>query len=212
MANLRTGKYGQYYGSYLNESEHLSEDECEQNAKYIYSFLSAQGWSINAISAIVGNMYAESSINPGRWQSDSVGWESGGYGLVQWTPTTKYLNWCSENNLSDPSEIDNNLARIIYELENGLQFYGTGEFSDMTFREFSTSEISCGTLAIAFLLCYERPADQSESVQAYRASLANKYYDILSGSEPSEPIEPTPSKTKKKKFNFLLFNRRNKVY
>ena len=35
MSNLRTGTYGQYYGSYYNESVALGTAEKEQNAHYI---------------------------------------------------------------------------------------------------------------------------------------------------------------------------------
>lgn len=210
MANLRTGLYGTYCGSYFNESKHLTDSEMKTNATYLQKALSARGWTKNAIAAILGNMQAESSINPGRWQSDSVGSYSLGYGLVQWTPVTKYTDWCTSNGYSDPSEIDANVARIIYEVENRIQWYATAAY-DMTFKEFTTSSQDCGTLAKAFLLNYERPADQSSSVQEYRASLARNWYTYLSdGSEPDIPIIIPTNKRKKHRFNFILFNARNR--
>lgn len=205
MANLRTGLFGSYYGSFYNESEHLTSKEMEVNARYLYSSLSAQGWTINAIAGILGNMQAESSINPGRWQSDSVGWSSGGYGLVQWTPTTKYIDWCSSEGYSDPSEMDCNIARILYEVENKIQWYATTSYN-MTFKEFTQSTTDCGTLAKAFLLNYERPADQSESVQNYRSSLANSWYTFLTGVEPEQPENNGTGTNKKRKYNFLILN------
>ena len=103
MATLRTGAFGFYYGSTFNTSVSLTDSEMSVNAKYIYFSLSSKGWTINSISAILGNMQAESSINPGRWQSDDVGNYSLGYGLVQWTPVTKQTDWGSGQGLSDPS-------------------------------------------------------------------------------------------------------------
>lgn len=210
MANLRTGEHGNYYGSFFNESVVLSIGEMSINAKYIYTALKNKGWSNNAIYSLLGNMQAESSINPGRWQSDSVGNSSLGYGLVQWTPSTKYTNWCTEQGYSDPSEMDNNISRILYEVENNLQWISTDTYN-FSFKEFSKSTKSVDELAKAFLLCYERPADQSEAVQTYRSSLANNWRETLSGIViPDDPDNPTITTKKKKKYNFLLMNSRKR--
>lgn len=206
MANVRNGTYGAYYGSFFNESEPLPQDEMNENAKYIASYLTDNGWSKNAIAGMLGNMHAESTINPGRWQSEDVGNTSLGYGLVQWTPSTKYTDWCSEQGYSDPSEMDNALARILYELENNIQWIATSSYN-FTFEEFSKSELSVSELAKAFLLNYERPADQSEEVQNYRASLGEQYYSVISGELP----DPEPAKKKKRKFKFMLFTARKRM-
>lgn len=210
-AILRSGIFGDYYGNTYDTSNALTQSQMETNAFYIYSYLKHEGWSENAISALLGNMQAESSINPGRWQSDRVGGDSSGHGysLVQWTPYTKYTNWCSEKGYSDPSEMDNALSRILYEVENDIQWIGVGSYSGMSFEEFATSELSVSELATAFLLCYERPADQSESVQNYRGSLAENWYKYLTGKDPSQPGGGA-SHTKKNKYNFILFNRRRR--
>jgi hypothetical protein len=198
----RVGIYGVYFGSTWGSSESLSSEYMNMNAQYIYSYLSAEGWTLNAIAAILGNMQAESAINPGRWQSNDVGNTSLGYGLVQWTPATKYIDWCSSEGRSDPSEMDNNLARIVWEVANKQQWRPRGAYSSMSFSEFTKSTESCLTLAKAFLLCYERPKDQSVSKQEYRASLAAHYYTLLSGVEPDPPSGSY--RQKKKKFNFVL--------
>lgn len=206
---LRSGIFGSYYGNIYSESCALNQSQMEVNADYIYSYLTHEGWSINAIAALLGNMQAESSINPGRWQSDRVGGESSGHGysLVQWTPYTKYTEWCSSEGRSDPSEMDNALARITYETKNNIQWIGVGRYSDMSFEEFTSSEMSTSELAKAFLLCYERPADQSESVQNYRGGLAESWYTYLTGVTPSNPTQKT---NKKNKYKFILFNKRKR--
>lgn len=214
--SLRQGTYGSYWGNDYNSSDAIGDEKRKVNATYIYNFLSYHDWTINAISALLGNMQAESTINPGRWQSDRVGGDSSGHGysLVQWTPYTKYTNWCSDNGYSDPSEMDTALTRILYEVANHLQWIGVGTYYEMTFKEFSQSTASVSYLAKAFLLCYERPADQSESVQNYRASLAESWYEYLTGVTPNPPT-PTPyTSNKKKKFNWILFNRnkRRQIY
>lgn len=207
-AILRSGIFGDYYGNTYDTSNELSQSQMEVNATYIYSCLKHEGWTDNAIAAILGNMQAESSINPGRWQGDNVG---GGpaYGIVQWDPFSKYINWCSEWGFSDPSEMDSNLARIMWELKNKEQWYGVGAYSDMSFEDFSKSSESVGSLAKAFLLCYERPADQSESVQNYRASLAESWYEYLTGLSPTPPSGDGSNKNKKR-FKFILFGKRRR--
>lgn len=206
MSNLRTGTYGQYYGSYIGESVALTAEQMQLNARYIHSYLIDKGWSLNAICGMLGNIQAESSMNPGRWQSDNVGAVSNGYGLVQWTPSTKFTQWANESGYPDYSEMDTNLIRINYEVNNNVQWIATDAYP-YSFKEFSTSGLSVGELAKAFLLNYERPADQSESVQNYRASLAEAWYQELTGETPHPPVTPS-TKAKRKKFNFILFNRR----
>lgn len=212
MANLRTGSYGSYYGSFKNESSPLSKLEMQANATYIRNYLSNKGWSLNSICAILGNMQAESSINPGRWQADNVGVTALGYGLVQWTPSTNYTEWATSNGFDDYSEMDTNLARIVYEVENNLQWIKTDVYP-ITFDQFATGKISFVELPLyylteAFLINYERPADQSNSVKEYRTSLANYWFNYLNGSTPNIPV--TPTKTKRKHYNFLLFNARKR--
>jgi hypothetical protein len=208
MGNLRTGSFGSYYGSYIGGSKPLSFDQMKVNAKYIYSYLINEGWTINAISGMLGNIEAESTMNPGRWQNDNVGVSSLGYGLVQWTPSTKYIDWCTSEGITDSSEMDSNLRRIIYESENNIQWIATSSYN-MSFKEFSNSTLSVSELAKAFLLNYERPADQSSEVQNYRAELGLQWYLYLQGSDPESPTY-TPSNRKKRNYNFILFqaNRR----
>lgn len=81
----------------ISNNKYLTQGEMESNAKEIYIYLSDKGWTINAISGLLGNMQRESTINPGLWQSLKEGNYSGGYGLVQWTPATKYTNWAKAN-------------------------------------------------------------------------------------------------------------------
>lgn len=214
MAILKSGKYGNFYSEVYGEtSAPLTESEMKVNAKYIYSYLTNEGWTISAIAGILGNMQAESTINPGRWESEEIFNYSRGFGLVQWTPATKYIEWATANGYNDPSHIDGNLARIIYEVKNKLQWIATDSY-DLTFEEFTKSTSSVSSLAKAFLLNYERPADQSSSAQNYRASLAQNWYSYLRGVTPDEPETPISPKRKKRKYKFLLFNanRRRKTW
>lgn len=178
---LRTGEYGQYWGNDYNSSNALTQSQKEVNAKYILKALGNKGFSINAICGMLGNMETESSLNPGRWESDRVGGEAKahGYGLVQWTPYTKYTNWCT----SHPEQMDNNIKRIIYEIEHEVQWIKTKQYN-FSFSTFAKSKETPTYLADAFLKNYERPAEPN---QPQRGVQAEKWYKFLNEIEP-KPI------------------------
>ena len=205
----RTGTYGTYWGDEQNSSHGLTYAQMEVNATYIYSALSYGGWSIESISAMLGNMQTESSINPGRWQGNNVG-VGPAYGLVQWDPYTKYTQWATNLGF-DYSTMDSNLDRINYELENGLQWISTSSYP-MSFSEFKTATGSPYDLAMAFLYNYERPASLN---QPSRGTQAEAWYTYLTGQTPTPPGPgpgPSPGGSYRRNgFNFVLFNRRRRV-
>lgn len=143
------------------------------NAAFIREYLITRGWSLNAICGMLGNMQTESTINPGIWQSLKLNNFSGGFGLVQWTPATKYTNWCDANGLAW-GNIVSNLKRIEYEVDNDLQWINP----NMSFREFSKSKQTPYQLGLLFLKHYERPANPN---QPQRGTQAEFWYEYLSG-------------------------------
>lgn len=176
------------------------------NASYIHQFLAPLGWSVNAIAGMLGNMETESTINPSIWQNLDEGNTSLGYGLVQWTPATKYLSWCSENEL-DPASMSSALSRIEYERANGLQWISTEDYP-LSFDEFKVSTASPSYLAQAFLRNYERPADQD---QPARSTQAEKWYTYLtSGDVPSNPSYPIITKKKSMSLWLMLATTRRR--
>lgn len=64
--------------------------EGTMNIFEIKNELTVQGYTLEAISGILGNVQAESGFNPWRWQGDRVG-TGRGYGLFQFTPASGYL-------------------------------------------------------------------------------------------------------------------------
>ena len=140
---------------------YLSLDQMTDNAQYILDYLLNKGWTKNAICGMLGNMQRESTINPGIWQNLDSGNTSLGFGLVQWTPASKYFTWCDSNNL-EYSAMDSNLKRILWELENGEQYYSTDSYPE-SFKEFTQSTKSVTYLASAFLHNYERAGVSAET-------------------------------------------------
>lgn len=198
MIESRTGSFGEYYGSPYDSSAALTQAQMEINAYYIYMSLSASGWTLNSICGMLGNMQVESSLNPGRWENDTVGGDptGHGYGLVQWTPYTNYTDWAINSGYNDPSIMDANLARINYELANNLQWIPTLQYP-MTFQGFKESTGSPDYLALAFLANYERPADPNQPI---RGEYALAWYNYLGGITSSTP--------KKRGFPWIIYARK----
>lgn len=179
----------------VNEYGTIGQSGMENNADIILAYCVDSGWSINAISALLGNMQAESGINPCRWENDNVGNLSGGFGLVQWTPATKLINWVYDQyalgflHNDDYTDGDNQLARLQYELENGLQYSPTAQFKE-SFPEWVVSTKNPGYLAAAFMKNYEKPLKQNWKVQIDRAKNARQWYIYLTGTDCGGWIPP----------------------
>ena len=180
----------------------------QNNAHLIYNYFTGKGWTLNAIAGMLGNMQRESTINPGVWQNLDTSYVSGGYGLVQWTPSTNVTTWLTSNgyNMNDANSNGNGqCARIIYELENGLQWIPTSGYP-MTFSEYSKSTLDPRMLATIFLKHYERAGVEA---LVERQDNAEYWYGYLRTVDPDIPIPVT--RKKKKRYKFVLFNRRRFV-
>lgn len=183
-ASIRMGEYGTYIGNTFNSSNYLTYNQMKVNAEYIYNAFKDKGWTLNAVAGMLGNMQRESTLNPGIWQNNDVGNTSVGYGLVQWTPATKYIDWLLPG--SDASTMDNNISRILYELENNLQWIST-ELYPMSFKEFTTSKERPEDLASVFLYNYERAGVSAENE---RRENALNWYLYLGGIIPPYEVKP----------------------
>lgn len=157
-----------------SSNSYLTLAEMKVNAQYIWDYLRPLGWTKNAVCGMLGNMQTESTINPGIWQSLDEGNMSGGFGLVQWTPATNYTNWADSHSLVWTA-INSQLQRILYEVENNLQWID----SEMTFQEFTQSTDTAYSLAMLFLAKYERPADPNQPI---RGTQADYWFSFLNGS------------------------------
>lgn len=165
MATYSSNKYLTSYGT-----------EMTANATYIFDYFTSKGWTKNSICAMLGNMQRESTINPGIWQNLDEGNTSLGLGLCQWTPATKLIEWCNSNNLNYLS-IDAQCKRIIYELENGLQWIATSDYPE-SFSEFTQSTKDIEYLVYAFLKNYERAGVEAVSE---RIDHAEYWFSTLEG-------------------------------
>ncbi len=182
------------------ESRVLTLAEMQNNARIIGQAFSAEGWTLKAICAMLGNMQLESAINPGRWQNDTIG--SGGFGLVQWTPASTVRNWIlSYYGSTDYTNGDFQLGRILHELENGLQYAPTAAHP-LTFREFTQSEADLDYLTDTWLYNYER----GTPVLPQRRANARYWWNYFGGGPlPEElPLWLTTHLKRKRKKGFIL--------
>lgn len=181
--------------NWISANRFLSGSEMDNNAIKFYYTMTRLGFSYNAILGMLANLQSESTINPGIWESLNP--YSGGYGLVQWTPYTKYSDWAGsgwENNGQKECE------RINYESENGLQWFGNPSAGDIgypttppvSFAEFKTSNLDPVTLADYWLLYYEHPReDLLPSRHSENVNNVQYYNTLLNGGGP---IPPQPGK------------------
>ncbi|WP_461248090.1 phage tail tip lysozyme [Treponema sp. R6D11] len=116
-------------------------------------------------------METESNINPGRWEYGHTNDMRYGYGLVQWTPASKYFNWARNSNL-EPSYMNSQLERILWEVENNEQFYT----NTMTFKQFTRSTDTPYNLAMIFLKVYEMPRNPYQPLRGVQAAF---WYSVL---------------------------------
>lgn len=161
------------------------------NEQVIWQFLKSKGANDYGAAGLMGNLFAESALNPKNLQNsfekkfgmtdesyttavDNGSYtnfihDSAGFGLAQWT------YWSRKQNLL-------NYARSVRKSIGDL-----GMQLDFLYQELSTGypaiwKTICSAPSVmaasnAVLLNYERPADQSEAVQSKRASYGQGYYD-----------------------------------
>ena len=157
----------------------------------IWNFLKGKGLSNQAAAGLMGNLYAESGLSSTNLQNtynrklgfDDAAYtqavdngtynnfvkDSAGYGLAQWTYHTRkqnLLNFAKEKKKS------------IGDLEMQLEFL----FKELTgnYKGVYNCLLTAKTILEAsnvILLKYERPADQSQAMQAKRAKFGQVYYD-----------------------------------
>jgi hypothetical protein len=160
---------------------YLTLPQMTENAQYILDYLIDRGWTRNAICGMLGNMQTESTINPGIWESLNAGNMSGGYGLVQWTPASKYTDWADSNSLTWGA-IDSNLLRIIYEVDENIQWI----HPTMSFYEFTQSTDTPYNLAMLFIEHYERPANPNQPIRGTQAEYWNETLEDGPGPNPDD--------------------------
>ena len=175
--------------SWTARNGYLTTAEMEGNATMAANYFTSQNWTLNAICAMLGNMQAESGINPGIWENLDP--YNGGYGLTQWTPYTKLSDWATAEGLTWLDDGTTQCKRIDYEAVNNLQWFYNSELGlspPITFLQFSTSHLDLNTLSNYFLWFYEHPADPGPGTQAIRQANAQAWWTFFGGGATQLPV------------------------
>lgn len=146
----------------------LTQEQAMHNAGNILDFFQGTDWTKLSLSAMIGNMWAESRVNPNMYELGYDWDQDRGFGLVQWTPRSKYWNWALDQGYST-SELRNGdvqLARIQYEVDSNIQWLRRYDYP-YSFAEFRQNSMNASleTLVEMFMWCYERP-NQSAGEQS----------------------------------------------
>lgn len=176
---------------WIKGNRYLTQAESDNNAYIVYSYLLGLGWSFNAICATLGNMYRESQVNPGLWENHPA--QSGGFGLVQWTPATNFTNWADRYGYAHDSG-DAQLQWINDETVPSGQWIPTVAYP-VSFDDYKVSTQSVDWLTGVFQRNFERNADYNDLV--LRQQYAQYYYDLLQHYNPDDPPYD-PGRTGKK--------------
>lgn len=174
------------------------------NEKRIWDFLMEKIGNPCGVAGLMGNLYAESGLNPinlqntyerklgmtdeaytkavdsRKYSANSFIHDSAGYGLAQWTYRTrkeKLLNFAKKRKASI-GDLDMQLDFLWQELQ-GYRGVLKALCEAKTVRKASD----------AVLTQYERPANQSESVKKKRASFGQRYFDQFANPTDEEDEE-----------------------
>lgn len=166
------------------------------NEERIWNYLVDKGLSRAGAAGLMGNLYAESALNPQNLQNsyekklrhtdssytaavDNGSYEnfvrdSAGYGLAQWTYWSRKQNMLEFARAAGKSigDLKMQLDFLFKELNEGYKSVLTVLKTATTVKAASDS----------VLLNYERPADQSNAVKAKRAGYGQTYYDKYAGT------------------------------
>ena len=157
----------------------------------IWSYLKARGLTDAGAAGLMGNLYAESGLRANNLQNSYGGKlgmadaeytemvdkgsytnfarDSAGYGLCQWTYWSR-----KEALLAYAKAAGKSIGDLEMQLDFLMKELSTGYKVVLTTLKTTTSVRAASD---AVMLQFERPADQSETAKARRASYGQKYFD-----------------------------------
>lgn len=170
--------------------------------KAIWDFLKSKGFNDFAVAGLMGNLFAESGLNPQNLQNtynkkfgktdaqytaevDNSSYtnfvhDSAGYGLAQWTYYSRKQGLLNAARAAGVSigNMNMQLAYLWQELQGYKSVMGTLK-----------AATSVRAASDAVLTGFEKPADQSETVQKKREEYGLAYYNKYAGTQAAEPQE-----------------------
>lgn len=178
----------------------IDQTQQEHNARGLFTQLYRIGFTPGPICAMLGNIQAESGLNPGNLQGASadplpdnqtmLAFTSGA-GIVQWTPAkdtiVPYAISISRNWYSMVTQF----LRLKYEFDNNIEFIGVTVggvyYNWQVFYDYEVDPLdpmqTINDLAEAFLRGYLRPSNPDATL-ANRQFYSRQWYSLLKDFKP----------------------------
>lgn len=197
-------------GTEIAPPENTPVIDASDSEKTIWNTLRAAIGNDYGTAGLMGNLYAESALKPGNLQNtgnkalgltdeqfvaavdsgeysaDKFIHDGYGMGLAQWTYYTRkqaLLNFVKAAGKSI-GDLETQLAFLLQEIKGYTSVWNT-----------LTTATSVREASDAVLVKYERPANQSESVQVKRAGYGQQYYDKYAAASANTPTVPSAPAT-----------------
>lgn len=208
-ANYIIEQFNSGVGSTTNPQTAASNGDCICSSKKITSsnlagsdnrekawiYLSGQGFTPPQVAGMIGNMVAESGLNPRRVEgtitptgdSDNPG--SGGYGIVQFTPGTKIIPFAKLRG-KPPGDLGLQLDLLVSQLNGSPD---VGSISEKPAGDALKSTTTVEEATTVFLRRYERAGVERLDVRLDAANQA--MVDFGGGSTPTPTTTNTSTTT-----------------
>ena len=177
--------------------------------KVIWDYFKKKGLNDYGIAGLMGNLYAESGLKPTNLQNTyekKLGYtdaeytaavdqgkytnfvkDSAGYGLAQWTYWSR-----KQNLLNYANSVNKSIGDLTMQLDFLYKELSEG-YKNTVLKTLCEAK-SLLEASNSVLLQFERPADQSVTVQNKRASYGQKYYDsYATATDESSKPATTPT-------------------
>lgn len=183
----------------------------DTNEEKIYNFLYERLKNHYAVAGLMGNIYAESGLNPKNLQNNGnriLGMtdedftksvdngkytnfirDSYGYGICQWTYWNRKQNLLNYAKTCGSSigDLGMQLSFLVYELQNA--------YRSVWYKLLSSTSVRHASDVV--LTEFEKPADQSENVKIKRASYGQIYFEKYAQNKNQNQISNSEKSTTK---------------
>lgn len=184
------------------------------NEEKIWNYLQKQGLSDCGCAGLMGNLYAESGLNPQNLQNTSeksLGMtddsytsavdngtyknfvrDNAGYGIAQWTYWIRkqQMHFHSKQKGKSIGDLEMQLDFLMHELQTGYKDVLSTLKTAKTVQEASD----------AVLIGFEKPADQSSAVKKKRAEFGQRYYEKYAKKKTNTVSDTKKTETGGKKY------------
>lgn len=173
-----------------------------ENQQTVYNYFVSKGYSAEQASGIIGNMAIESGVDPLKWQGDRQDHQTPpnpddpneGWGLTQWTPANKVLNYASSVNKT-PGDIMTQLDFLAAQLDGSYAPNNEKAAGDALKAVTATGPDGAVQAADVFETKFERPKDpsasQADREASAKAALAKYGGQVVGGPGVSCSCSPS---------------------